>query len=180
MWPLAAVFPCFPRHETLAAATGCPASVTVNVTFFAFLWLKLAGFALSDSPGRIWVWNRSFGNPVVESWSLRIRSALPELAWAWRAKTPDVCAGGLMLRTGPNDVPVVFVRTAWIAFFASLYQDTHSRPWGAAASATRAPVVLREPGTTLAVEEPTFQRSMWAHCCLEVEVQEAMQTQPPA
>lgn len=68
-----------------------------------------------------------------------------------------------MVRTTPKEVAAVFVRTAWMRFFPLSYQMTESRPWSPAGSATRVPRLSREPGTTLALDEPTFHRSMWAH-----------------
>src|SRR5436309_15539285 len=150
-------------QATVAPPTGCRASFTVKVTFWACLWLKVVGLAVRDSPGRIWVWKRPIGKPAVESPSLTTMSRRPESPAPWIEKKLEVWAGGLMVPTAPNAVADVFVRSAWMTFLASLYQASDSRPWIVRASATRAPVVFLEPGTILGVEEPTFHRSMWAH-----------------
>ena len=41
---------------------------------------------------------------------------------------PEVFAGGLMVRTTPNAVAVVLVRTAWITFLAPSNHTTESLP----------------------------------------------------
>ena len=70
----------------------------------------------------------------------------------------------------------MFVRTEWITplrslAWGALNHVTAKRPPGAAVSARRALEVLVEPGTVIALEEPTFHRSMWTQGWLEFATQ---------
>ncbi len=160
--PFEPVFPDLPMHDTVAPDTGSPASVTVNVTVVAVVWLNELGFAVSVNPARICVCQNSMGFGDFVSRTLAMTSSLPNVPSAWMSSKMKVPGGAGIARSTPNAVAALLVLTAWIMFCPESNHTTVSRPCSPAARATRVTSPVFECGTTLGVVVPTFHRSMWA------------------
>src|SRR5437879_527650 len=77
--PLESVFADLLMQATVAPWTPWPASVTLNVTVVAWVWLNFDGLAVSVSPARIWVCQNSIGFGAALGCRLMMTSSRPKV-----------------------------------------------------------------------------------------------------